>query len=124
MGDDHPADEPRDETPVPQWAFQDANNQLVTMIHDLSRKMAAEAADRKTALALLGTSIQNVQTQLLEKQGRFDFNKSFDASSSGAPSPQPAHKLCFPKFDGSGDPLVWLHKAEQFFCAYDTPPTM
>jgi hypothetical protein len=61
---------------------------------------------------------------LLEKQGRFDFNKSFGTSSSGAPSPQPAHKLCFPKFDGFGDPLVWLHKAEQFFRAYDTPPAM
>lgn len=25
------------------------------------------------------------------------------------------HKLCFPKYDGSKDPLSWLHRYEQFF---------
>jgi hypothetical protein len=25
------------------------------------------------------------------------------------------HKLRFPKYDGSEDPLPWLHRCEQFF---------
>jgi hypothetical protein len=33
----------------------------------------------------------------------------------------PGHKLRFPKYDGSDDPITWLHKGEQFFRAYGTP---
>jgi len=40
----------------------------------------------------------------------------------GAPPPPPPrehgkHKLRFPRYDGSTDPVTWLHKAEQFFRA-------
>jgi hypothetical protein len=33
------------------------------------------------------------------------------------------HKLRFPKYDGSDDPLPWLHCCEQFFQAVRTPET-
>jgi hypothetical protein len=31
------------------------------------------------------------------------------------------HKLDFPKFDGSGDPLSWLNRCEHYFCVRRTP---
>lgn len=36
-------------------------------------------------------------------------------------SSPPVHKLRFPKYDGLEDLLEWLHKAEQFFRAHETP---
>ncbi|CAO2194421.1 unnamed protein product [Urochloa humidicola] len=36
------------------------------------------------------------------------------------PPPQPTHKLRFVKYDGTEDPLGWLHKCEQFFRSYRT----
>jgi hypothetical protein len=59
-----------------------------------------------------------VQTQLLEKQGHFDASSG---SSTYNPSAPPIHKLRFPKYDGSDDPIAWLHKGEQFFRAHGTP---
>jgi hypothetical protein len=32
-----------------------------------------------------------------------------------------AHKLEFPKFDGSGDPLPWLNRCERYFHVRRTP---
>ncbi|XP_039778416.1 uncharacterized protein LOC120645728 [Panicum virgatum] len=66
---------------------------------------------------LISASVKNVQTQILDKQGRFD---THDASSSGKPA-APGHKLRFRKYDGSDVPITWLHKGEQFFRAYGTP---
>jgi hypothetical protein len=43
-------------------------------------------------------------------------------TSHGTPPPPPPHehgkhKLWFLRYDGSADPVTWLHKAEQFFRA-------
>jgi hypothetical protein len=103
---------------LPQWEFADALDRMFAMITDLGKKLDAEAASHKIDHTLLNTSIQNVQTQVLEKQGCFDANKSSVESSHGAAA-LPAHKLRFPKFDGTDNPLVWLHKGEEFFHAYD-----
>jgi hypothetical protein len=113
----------KDNTPVTQSEFSDTLDRMFAMITDLGKKLDAEAASRKSDYALLNTSIQNVQTQVLEKRGRFDATKSSAESSHGGAAP-PSHKLRFPKFDGTGDPLVWLHKGGQFFRAYDMPPSL
>jgi hypothetical protein len=91
------------------------------MINDLGRKIDTEAANWRTEQALLNTSIQNVQMQLLEKQGSFDTNRTSSGSSADSAAPL-THKLRFPKFDDTSDPLVWLHKEEHFFRAHETPP--
>ena len=37
------------------------------------------------------------------------------------PCPHTTHKLRFPKYDGSDDPIGWLHKCEQFFRSQRSP---
>ena len=92
-------------------------DKLVKMVGDLGKRMDGEISSVRQEASLISASVKNVQTQLLDKQGRFD---THDASSSGPPS-VPGHKLRFPKYDGSDDPITWLHKGEQFFRAYGTP---
>jgi hypothetical protein len=45
-------------------------------------------------------------------------------ADAGDPAADPvpmAHKLEFPKFDGTGDPLPWLNRCERFFHMRWTP---
>jgi len=106
-----------DDTPITKAILDEVVDKLVKLIGDNGRKLDTDMADFRQELRLLSTSIKNVQTQVLDRQGRFDT----DASSASRPSPAPTHKLRFPKFDGSDDPITWLHKGEQFFHAYGTP---
>jgi hypothetical protein len=57
--------------------------------------------------------------QIVEKKGAFDCSSSLFGGKDGAPPP--VHKLRFPKYDGTDDPLGWLHKCEQFFRSQGTP---
>jgi len=110
------ADDDND-TPITKAILDEVVDKLVKLVGDNGRKLDTDMADFWQELRLLSTSIKNVQTQVLDRQGRFDT----DASSASRPSPAPTHKLRFPKFDGSDDPITWLHKGEQFFRAYGTP---
>jgi len=92
-------------------------DKLVKMVGDLGKRMDAEISAVCQETSLISASVKNVQTQILDKQGRFD---THDASSFGKPA-TPGHKLQFPKYDGSDDPITWLHIGEQFFRAYGTP---
>jgi len=106
-----------DDTPITKAILDEVVDKLVKLIGDNGRKLDTDMADFWQELRLLSTSIKNVQTQVLDRQGRFDT----DASSASGPSLAPTHKLRFPKFNGSDDPITWLHKGEQFFRAYGTP---
>jgi hypothetical protein len=110
--------------------FQSDIDRIITSVTDVNKTVATLSTKldehmRKTELdagsfhleqSRLNTKIDNVQTQLLQKQGRFD-GKSSSSSGGGEPygPPPPVHKLRFPKIDGTEDPLGWLHKCEQFF---------
>lgn len=59
-----------------------------------------------------------MQTQLLERQGKFD--SSSNHPSASPPPPAIVHKLRFPKCDDAEDPLGWLHKCEQDFRSQST----
>jgi TolA-binding protein len=95
---------------------------LTTQLKEHIKKADIDVDTLRQETRRLNTKIDNVQTQVLEKQGRFD--KTSSSSSGGdsfGPLPPPVHKLRFPKYDGSEDPLDWLHKCEQFFCNQGTP---
>jgi len=61
-----------DSTPVSKAAFDEAIDKMIKMIGDIGKKVNTEMASVRQDYALLSTSIKNVQTQLLEKQGRFE----------------------------------------------------
>ena len=106
-----------DDKPATQASMEAMFDKLVKMVGDLGKRMDGEISSVRQEASLISASVKNVQTQILDKQGRFD---TYDASSSGPP-PVPGHKLRFPKYDGGDNPIMWLHKGEQFFRAYGTP---
>ena len=106
------------DVPVTKAILDEVVDRLVKMVGDNGKKMDDDVTSLRQEIGLLSTSIKNVQTQVLDSKGRFDTDGS---SSSGKTPTAPSHKLRFPKFDGSDDPITWLHKGEQFFHAYGTP---
>jgi len=106
-----------DNAPASQASMDAMFDKLVKMVGDLGKRMDGEISSVRQEASLISASVNNVQTQLLDKQGRFD---THNASSSGPP-PACGHKLRFPKYDGSDDHVTWLHKGEQFFRAYGMP---
>ena len=106
------------DVPVMKAILDEVVDRIVKMIGDNGKKMDDDVTSLRQEVGLLSTSIKNVQTQVLASKGRFDADRS---SSSGETPAAPSHKLRFLKFDGSDDPITWLHKAEQFFRAYGTP---
>jgi hypothetical protein len=105
MGDDA-------DIPITKSILDDVVDKLVRMIGDNGKEAKTDAQQLRQELGTLSTSIKNVQTQLLDKAGRFDTDA---CSSSNKPPAAAGHKLRYPKYDGSDDPLTWLHKGEQFF---------
>lgn len=104
-------------TPITKAILDEVVDKLVKLVGNNGKKLDADMAEVRQEIRLISASVKNVQTQVLESQGRFDTN----GSTSSGPSAAPSHKLCFPKFEGSDDPITWLHKGEQFFRAYGTP---
>jgi hypothetical protein len=52
---------------------------------------------------------------------RARWNDGDDAGAGSRDFPTTAHKLEFPKFNGSGDPLPWLNRCERYFHVCRTP---
>ena len=108
-----------EEQPITKAIFEEAIDKMIKMMGDLGKKVDTEVSAVRQDYAHLSTTIKNVQTQLLDKQGRFDQDASGGGFDCGLPPL--VHKLCFPKYDGSEDPITWIHKGEQFFRAHGTP---
>jgi hypothetical protein len=79
-----------DATPITKAILDEVVDKLVKMIGDNGKEAKTDSQELRQELRTLATSIKNVQTQVLEKAGRFDA----DFSSSGKqPLPAPGHKL-------------------------------
>ena len=88
------------------------------MISEMGSTFQQELTLIRTEQGRLFASISNMQTQVLKQQGQFN------SSSKGVSAPlQPAavQKLRFPKYNGADNPLVWLHKCDQYFLSWSTP---
>ncbi|KAF8658447.1 hypothetical protein HU200_058898 [Digitaria exilis] len=109
------------DTTVTQASFDESMAHLIAQINDLTKKMDVELGALRQEQQCLNASISNVQMQVLASKGRFDSSASSAPGGDRAPPPPLVHKLRFPKYDGTEDPLDWLHKAEQFFLAHETP---
>jgi hypothetical protein len=95
-------------TPITKAILDEVVDKLVKLVGNNSKKLDADMAEVRQEIRLISASVKNVQTQVLESQGRFDTN----GSTLSGPSAAPSHKLRFPKFKGSDDPITWLHKGE------------
>jgi hypothetical protein len=87
------------DTPITKAILDDVVDKLVKMISDNGKEAKTDSQELRT----LATSTKNVQTQVLEKANRFDTDYS---STSDKPPPAPGHKLRFPKYDCSDDPIT------------------
>lgn len=66
----------------------------------------------------ISVTVNRLQSQVLadKKQTFSDSSKTSNgADFRHGPPPPGAQKLGFPKYDGTEDPLGWLHKCELFF---------
>lgn len=106
---------------VSQAVFDEAIERMISKMNNISKKLDMELGSVRQEQGRLPTSISNVQTQVLEKQGWFDSSSSSSGADGKQPHrPQPVHKLRFSQYDGTEYPLGWLHKCEQFFRSQGT----
>jgi len=90
-----------DDQPISKAVFEEAINK---MMGDLGKKVDTEVSTVPQECAHLSTSIKNIQTQLLDKKGRFDTHSPGSSGGFDRNLAPPVHKLRFPKYDGSEDP--------------------
>jgi hypothetical protein len=95
--------------------MEDGINAVSTKVSAIDDEVAAVKADQ----GRLHVAINIVQSNHIEAIATFGtFGPDAPASSIGCAVLNAAsHKLRFPKYDGSGDPLPWLHRCNQFFWA-------
>jgi hypothetical protein len=94
-------------------------------INAVSTKMRAvddEVAAVKADQGRLHVAINTVQSNHIDAVATSGTSGRDAPASSigGAVLNTASHKLRFPKYDGSGDPLPWLHCCDQFFRAART----
>jgi hypothetical protein len=78
----------------------------------------------KVDQARLHVTVNNIQSSRIPFPDKSSSSGDKDKGVAGTPAggaPPATYKLRFPKFDGSTDPLAWLHRCEQFFQAQRTP---
>jgi len=61
-----------DSTPATQASMEAMFDKLVKMVGDLGKHMDGEISSVRQEASLISASVKNVQTQILDKQGRFD----------------------------------------------------
>jgi hypothetical protein len=94
-------------------AQQDTLSSAVERI-DLAQTQFAAAADKAAADSRQPTPPNRHYQGSRRRQGR-------DEDDGGEDIMPTTHKLEFPKYDGTGDPLPWLNRCERYFTVRRTP---
>jgi hypothetical protein len=97
---------------------EDGMKPVGTKVSAVDGEIAAVKADQGRLHVAINT-VQSKQIEAVVTSG----TSARDAPASfigGAVLNAASHKLRFPKYDGSGDPLPWLHRCDQFFQAART----
>jgi hypothetical protein len=97
---------------------EDGIKAVDTKVSAVDGEIAAVKADQSR----LHVAINTVQSKQIESDATSGTSARDAPASSigGAVLNAASHKLRFPKYDGSGDPLPWLHRCDQFFRAART----
>jgi hypothetical protein len=94
-------------------SMEDGINAVSTKMSAVDDEVAAVKADQGRLHVAINT-VQSKHIDAVATSGTF--GRDAPASSiGGAVLNAASHKLRFPKYDGSGDPLPWLHRCDQFF---------
>jgi hypothetical protein len=99
-------------------AMEDGLNAVSTKMSAVDDEVAVVKADQ----GRLHVVVNMVQSKHIDA-GATSGTSGRDAPASSIGSAvlnAASHKLRFPKYDGSGDPLTWLHRCDQFFRAART----
>ncbi|CAN6195139.1 unnamed protein product [Urochloa humidicola] len=97
------------------------NEELLQLMKDVLAKVTAvegEVSSIKVDQARLHVAVNNVQSarmntgELPEPSSK---GKAVVGASVASIAPVTPHKIKFPMFDGSSDPITWIHRCEQFF---------
>ncbi|CAN6285010.1 unnamed protein product [Urochloa humidicola] len=95
--------------------------ELKQLITDVLTKVTAvegEISSLKVDQARLHVAVNNVQSMRLntsETSEPSNKGKAVVGASVATIAPATPHKIKFPMFDGSSDPITWIHRCEQFF---------
>jgi hypothetical protein len=76
--------------------------------------LATDASTIKAHQARLHVTVNKVQLDVVGN-GSSSSGKGATGDAPGGPTPTTSHKLRFPKYDGTADPLAWIHRYDQFF---------
>jgi hypothetical protein len=100
----------------------DEMKQLTTSLSTNVTTLAADISHIKADQARLHVAVNKVQSEVV-----IDGSSSSGAKGKGVHcdgsvgGPTATHKLCFPTYESSTDPLAWLHRSDQFFRVVRTP---
>jgi hypothetical protein len=99
-------------------SMEDGINAVSTKMSAVDDEVAAVKADQgRLHVAINIVQSKDIDTVTTSGTSGRDAPAS---SIGGAVLNATSHKLCFLKYDGSGDPLPWLHRCDQFFHAART----
>ncbi|KAH0699342.1 hypothetical protein KY290_014160 [Solanum tuberosum] len=94
--------------------FQQLSQQIETLIRTTTRAKGVEVGDNSAA-SVQRTSKAGEQLEV-RFGGRNNNNKFGTDDNNGGRGIVPRYtKLDFPIYDGSEDPLIWLHRCEKFY---------
>ncbi|CAN6233485.1 unnamed protein product [Urochloa humidicola] len=90
--------------------------QLITDVLNKVTSVEGEVSSLKVDQTRLHVAVNNIQSQKMATADSAESKgKSVIGASVATIAPATSHKIKFPLFDGSLDPITWIHRCEQFF---------
>ena len=102
----------------PAAMAEPSNSELKELINSVLTKVTAvegEVSSLKVDQARLHVAVNNVQSERMEYAGSSAAGAKGKNVVGSSFSPSAPHKLRFPMFDETSDPITWVHRCEQFF---------
>jgi hypothetical protein len=97
---------------TPQPPKSKSTDKQITDLRAVIDNLAASMATMQGNQGQLIVAVNLLQSEKIVVDNGHDLQASQDLIASAA---RHSHKLLFPTYDGSEDPLPWLNRCEQFF---------
>jgi hypothetical protein len=97
---------------TPQLPKSKSTDEQIVDLRAVIDNLAASMATMQGNQGQLTVAVNRLQSEKIVVGDGYDLQASRDPIASAA---RHGHKLMFPTYDGSEDPLPWLNRCEQFF---------